>query len=229
MVAAASSLSICLGKAFSDSPDVTAATLSAAKPKDLADKSLNALSIAVDASELATVWNPMDLSAFGPALKPGAKVSIDITGTGDLQPLHTAFLLTGLKSASEAKQADGSRVLSAVQPISTGATAVKLDNVIDEDSLLADASNLIAPPPSMSAAAAKAADDCGGRQPCDNCTCGRADAVAAEQKEKQPVKTSSCGKCGLGDAFRCASCPYLGKPAFKPGEEHLVLELQDDL
>lgn len=103
------------------------------------------------------------------------------------------------------------------------------DDLIDEDGLLGgDAgSTLLAPPPAMEANATK--DDCGGRKACDDCTCGRAEQEAGASKKEQPVKKSSCGNCALGDAFRCAGCPYLGKPAFKPGEEHLVLDLQDDI
>ena len=113
------------------------------------------------------------------------------------------------------------------------------DDLLDEDDLLQ--SSTIAPPPTIdakdrAAAAASAGDDCGGRKACDNCTCGRAEleAAASNPTHAGSVPTtlppsSACGNCSKGDAFRCAGCPFLGKPAFQEGQEHLVLDLVDDL
>jgi Cytokine-induced anti-apoptosis inhibitor 1, Fe-S biogenesis len=102
------------------------------------------------------------------------------------------------------------------------------NGLIDEDDLLQLEGDLAPPTVDMKENWNTSTNDCSGRKACDDCTCGRREAEEEQQLSKTPIKTSACGKCGLGDAFRCASCPYLGKPAFKPGEEHLVLDLQDD-
>ena len=230
-------------------PSVQATSLSEAKPNNggSSSSSLDSLKIVVKSSDLASAWSPLDLAAFASVMKPDAEVAVHVlesnddsssSKNNDVQVIHTAFLLAGLAASGERREA-GLRVLSArkkPQGAETQAAALKSNNIvkmdliddaddlIDEDNLLTDAS--LEPPPAMSAAATK--DDCSGRKACDNCTCGRADE---EKKTDQPptIQKSSCGKCHLGDAFRCASCPYLGKPAFKPGEEHLVLNLTDDL
>jgi hypothetical protein len=85
------------------------------------------------------------------------------------------------------------------------------------------------------------------RRACKDCTCGLADRLEAEDKERRAAadkelnvmkldtgdlneldftvegKTGSCGSCALGDAFRCDGCPYMGLPAFKPGQEVQIL------
>ncbi|KAL8271217.1 hypothetical protein Esti_004878 [Eimeria stiedai] len=91
-------------------------------------------------------------------------------------------------------------------------------DIVDEDALI-DAAETYKP-------MGKGRSDCAARpRACANCTCGRKEEEEAAEKEafKKQLETgavrSSCGNCYLGDAFRCAGCPYKGLPAFRPGEK----------
>lgn len=99
---------------------------------------------------------------------------------------------------------------------------VQLDDdldLIDEDSLLTEED--------LKKPELPVVDDCevgSSKKACKNCTCGRAEAEEKVVKlglteEQIENPQSACGSCGLGDAFRCASCPYKGLPAFKLGEK----------
>jgi Zn-dependent metalloprotease len=64
------------------------------------------------------------------------------------------------------------------------------------------------------------AEDCITKpKPCKNCNCGKAKQLDKENADKVPTMKSDCGKCYLGDAYRCAGCPYRGLPAFEPGDK----------
>ena len=105
------------------------------------------------------------------------------------------------------------------------------DDLIDESSLLND--GIVVQAEQFDCGEGSA----GKKRACKNCSCGLAEIEAVEEakaraegRDVQTVtKTSSCGSCYKGDAFRCASCPFLGKPAFEPGQEKLVLSLSDDI
>ncbi|KAH6655612.1 cytokine-induced anti-apoptosis inhibitor 1, Fe-S biogenesis-domain-containing protein [Truncatella angustata] len=117
------------------------------------------------------------------------------------------------------------------------------DDLIDEDTLLTeeDMNAQFALPAECIPKVGKR------RRACKDCTCGLAEKIAADDAAKRDNadsklkslkfgaddltevdftvqgKVGSCGNCSLGDAFRCDGCPYIGMPAFKPGEEVRLL------
>ncbi|QLG74041.1 hypothetical protein HG535_0F05530 [Zygotorulaspora mrakii] len=89
------------------------------------------------------------------------------------------------------------------------------------------------------------------KKACKDCTCGlkeqEENEVEAVRKKQDTVvkltdedlteidftiqgkRIGGCGSCSLGDAFRCSGCPYLGLPAFKPGQPINLNSIMDDL
>ncbi|XP_017885406.1 anamorsin homolog [Ceratina calcarata] len=94
------------------------------------------------------------------------------------------------------------------------------DELIDEDDLL-DENDILKP----EASSLRVCATTGKRKACKDCSCGLAEELSGKAAPQETQK-SSCGNCYLGDAFRCASCPYLGMPAFKPGEKVVLPESQ---
>jgi len=72
----------------------------------------------------------------------------------------------------------------------------------------------------------------GNAKACANCSCGLKEkleggkvTLVGEIKDlENGNKESSCGRCYLGDAFRCASCPYRGLAAFEKGDKVKLAE-----
>ncbi|PFH61516.1 hypothetical protein XA68_17093 [Ophiocordyceps unilateralis] len=115
------------------------------------------------------------------------------------------------------------------------------DDLVDENDLLSEEDRKRRPTIPVNCQPEKR------RRPCKDCTCGLAAKFEAEDRERRAKatqglealkldandlneldftvkgKTGSCNNCSLGDAFRCSTCPYIGLPAFKPGEEVRIL------
>ena len=222
---------------------------------------VNTINISISSLSL---FDPLSLSFLIPSLitDGSGKIVIEFpkseSQTG-ASKVHTSIVLAGLtaqsekivrKEISEGETIEYISLTAVYKPVATTVGKVTLhlnDGQDDDDELIDEDDLLLNPLPGLNMPEDRPAgtkDDCDGRKPCDNCTCGRAEREAVmsngdsvtneEKKEEQEQKKikdfkSSCGNCAKGDAFRCAGCPFLGKPAFKEGEEHLVLELEDDL
>jgi hypothetical protein len=177
-------------------------------------------------------------------LKPNCKLSIvgALPGREDGQALVLDLKIQGFKNIMAAiDQESGERFVVCEKPSwevgtssgiqmpaisSTSAinkiSAWKMDindladeDLIDENDLMDD--NIILPAP-VDCGTDAAAE--GKKRACKNCSCGL----------KEEEEEAACGSCYKGDAFRCGSCPHLGKPAFEPGSDKVLLSMgMDDI
>eukprot|EP00732_Lithocolla_globosa_P002573 Lithocolla_globosa_v1_NODE_1729_length_2376_cov_34.568290.p2 type:complete len:250 gc:universal NODE_1729_length_2376_cov_34.568290:784-1533(+) len=198
------------------------------------------------------------LSQFLSLLKPGSALSVTMTASQsapnrpkDARELLTQLKLAGFVDTTIKPANENAIIVEATKPTYTvgSSTSISLnlnkkrktevkpavwkvsnddgDDLIDDDMLLEE-EDLKAP----TEVACGPDPATGKKKACKNCSCGLAEIEAQEKQEsaKAAAPKSSCGSCYLGDAFRCAACPYLGMPAFKPGEKgQITLDLKDDL
>lgn len=162
-------------------------------------------------------------------------------------PAHVSM---DLDDEEEDESSEGNSVLSDPKAkfFEKSASPITDNDSIEEDELLVDENEMHKPAVTMIT--------CGKsktrrRKACKDCTCGQKEMEEQEldglrkQQDKavkfsneelteidftvQGKKVGGCGSCSLGDAFRCSGCPYLGLPAFKPGQQIDLSSIGDDL
>ncbi|XP_004499604.1 anamorsin homolog [Cicer arietinum] len=145
-----------------------------------------------------------------------------LAGFSEIHVLQSTLPSGGISSGIKAKKPSWKIGSSfALKKVVKSSPKVQIDvdsDLIDENSLLTEEDLKKPQLPS---------GDCEigiTRKACKNCSCGRAEeeekvlklGLTAEQINNPQ---SACGSCGLGDAFRCSTCPYKGLPTFKMGEK----------
>uniref|UniRef100_A0A2K6SGH2 Anamorsin n=1 Tax=Saimiri boliviensis boliviensis TaxID=39432 RepID=A0A2K6SGH2_SAIBB len=103
------------------------------------------------------------------------------------------------------------------------------DNDMENDSMdLIDSDELLDPEdlkkPDVASLPAASCGEGKKRKTCQSCNRGLAGELEKQKSRRQTSSqaTSACGNGHLGDTCRCASCPYLGMSAFRPGEKVLL-------
>lgn len=177
----------------------------------------------------------------GDAIIAGFAVNAGSDGMILTRPEHDTRTPTALPLRSKRKN-NSEKAARLRAALASSSPAAK----IDEASLLTDADRLapvVVVPPECTPASGKR------RKACKNCTCGlkeleeqQVDGAGGDGDKSEDTRVvlgaddlaeldftnsgmgsrkpvSSCGSCYLGDAFRCSGCPYLGMPAFKPGDQ----------
>eukprot|EP00116_Pleurobrachia_bachei_P008561 sb/3468823/ len=166
--------------------------------------------------------NPaVDFEVTQKVMKPGSMViilesatnaflSVDLLINGFVEPQTVSDTITTARLASHSLGAATTVTPATAPKVWKLAGEDDLDDLIDPDELLTEEDKTVPD---------KKTYTCGPKsekkKACKNCSCGFAEELAGAPP---PAVKSACGSCYLGDAFRCASCPYLGMPAFKPGE-----------
>ncbi|XP_059303384.1 anamorsin homolog isoform X2 [Lycium ferocissimum] len=166
-------------------------------------------------------------------LKPGGTVLLRSQSVSKANSTHERKLLLAGFSDAQSSEAGHSMVITAKKPSWKVGSSFSLKKVtkslpkvqIDDDSDLIDEDSLLTEE-DLKKPQLPSGDDCEvgkTRKACKNCTCGRAEAETKVQlgptAEQLDNPQSACGSCGLGDAFRCSTCPYKGLPPFKLGEK----------
>ena len=158
----------------------------------------------------SSLLSEISLDQIYSKLNPGGRLEIQNVSSS----IKKSLIFSGFCKVSES-----AAFTEGFKPTNTSASALSSDwQKALEGQELVDEDNLLAQDEEYKTLASE--EDCLTRaKPCKNCTCGRADELKKLNQGQTLEMSSSCGRCNLGDAFRCAGCPFRGTPAFVPGQK----------